>query len=168
MRAARRSARREERSRGTARKLYGEEGAEVGGELRGRQPPQERELGGQERCARGNEEQGRAPGNSAGRRSWRPSEKTRLRAMGERAPSRGSWARHGRKVGAPVEGRRREMKPRGLAQRPGELGETSAGRTMADRNNEAARRAQLPWEIRPAARQEISQAEEINKERDRL
>jgi hypothetical protein len=37
---------------------------------------------------------------------------------------------------------------------------------MADRNNEAARRAQLPWEIRPAARQEISQAEEINEERD--
>jgi hypothetical protein len=41
-----------------------------------------------------------------------------------------------------------------------------AGRTMADRNNEAARRAQLPWEIRPAARQEISQTEEINEERD--
>jgi hypothetical protein len=45
-------------SRDAARKLYGEEGAEVGGELGGSQPPQERELDGQERCARGNEEQG--------------------------------------------------------------------------------------------------------------
>lgn len=76
MRTARRSARRGARSRDAARKLYGEEGAEVGGELGGSQPPQQRELGGQERCARGNEEQGRTPWNSAGRRSWRPSEKT--------------------------------------------------------------------------------------------
>ncbi|PWZ16629.1 hypothetical protein Zm00014a_015435 [Zea mays] len=71
-----------------------------------------------------------------------------------------SRARSGQEIGELGDGAER------AAQRSGELGKTSAGRTMADRNNEAARRAQLPWEIRPAARQEISQAEEINEERD--
>jgi hypothetical protein len=83
------------------------------------------------------------------RPSWAPA-----RVMGE------SRASSGQEIGELGDGAER------AAQRPGELGKTSAGRTMADRNNEAARRAQLPWEIRPAARQEISQAEEINEERD--
>jgi|UniRef100_A0A804UL48 hypothetical protein len=68
-------------------------------------------------------------------------ESTEQRELG--APWEESWsAGRGQKEGDEAEG---------AAQRPGELGETSAGRTMADRNNQAARRAQLPWEIRPAA-----------------